>query len=155
MIVGIGLDVVETDRLAGALSGEGADAFQTRVFTPGELAACADRHDRVQALAARFAAKEACLKALGAGLFEAALLQVEIVPQKGGKGAPELRLTGALAERARRRRVRSVHVSLTHEPGVAAAVVILEGTRTRAPSGARSRRGTTTWTLEPLAQGTW
>ncbi len=150
MVIGIGIDIVETERLARALAAPGR--FQDRVFTAGELAACADRGDRTQALAARFAAKEACLKALGAGILEGGLRQVEIVSD--ARGAPQLRLAGTLAERARRCGVRHAHVSLTHEPGFAAAVVILEGTRTRAARPAR-RRDAGAWTLETLLNGTW
>src|ERR1044071_6847507 len=106
MIVGIGLDVVETERFARAL-GSAEARFAERVFTAGELAACASRADRIQALAARFAAKEACLKALGSGLLESALHDVEILSTRSG--APELRLVGALAERARDRGARSAH----------------------------------------------
>lgn len=140
MIVGIGLDVVPTERLARALEG-----FQERVFTAAELAACARRADRTQALAARFAAKEACFKALGVGILEGALQQVEIVSANGG--APQLRLAGPLARRARARGVSHAHVSLTHEPGLAAAVVILESTS--------PRRTSKTWTLETVSSGTW
>ena len=125
MVVGIGIDVVETARLTRALSAHG-ERFEEQVFTPGELADSTTRRDRTQALAARFAAKEACLKALSTGLFDgASLRQVEVV--SCDSGAPELRLTGALAERARQRGVRGLHVSLTHERGVAVAVVVLEG----------------------------
>jgi holo-[acyl-carrier protein] synthase len=125
MVVGIGIDVVETARLTRALLAQGR-RFEEQVFTPGELADSASRQDRIQALAGRFAAKEACLKALSTGLFEGITLrQAEVV--SGDAGAPQLRLTGPLAERARRRGVRSIYVSLTHERGVAAAVVVLEG----------------------------
>ena len=124
MVVGIGIDVVGTKRLARALSARGR-GFAERVFTPRELADCAERRDRTQALAARFAAKEACLKALGIGILEGvSLQQAEVVSAEGG--APALRLSGALAERAERRGVRSIHVSLTHERELAAAVVVLE-----------------------------
>ena len=151
MVVGIGLDIVDTDRLGRALDGPGA--FAERVFTAAELAACASRADRVQSLAARFAAKEACLKALGVGILEAALRQVEIV--SGAAGAPQLRLTGTLGARAQSRGVRNAHVSLTHEPGLAAAVVILEGIRVRALSRPKGRRVAGAWTVETLLSGTW
>ncbi len=157
MIVGIGLDIVETERFARALGpAEGQGRFVERVFTARELAACANRADRIQALAARFAAKEACLKALGSGLLESALHEVEISSMQSG--APQLRLAGDLAERARGRGVRSAHISLTHQPGLAAAVVILEGTLTRTasrPARHRGGRGVATWTLETVASGTW
>ena len=151
MVVGIGLDIVDTDRLSRALDCPGGLA--ERVFTAAELASCASRADRVQALAARFAAKEACLKALGVGILEAALRQVEIV--SGAAGAPQLRLTGTLGARAEIRGVRNAHVSLTHEPGLAAAVVILEGIRVHAPSRPKGRRVAGAWTVETLLSGTW
>lgn len=118
MIVGLGIDVVVVARWARALA-----EVETQIFTAQELAACADRVDRIDALAARFAAKEACLKALGVGIEHGGLRQVEIVSGVGG--APKLRLSGALAERACAANAGTVHVSLTHHEGVAAAVVIL------------------------------
>ncbi|MGH7520149.1 MAG: holo-ACP synthase [Gemmatimonadales bacterium] len=126
MIVGIGLDIVETGQLRRLLTEQG-DRFEQRVFTANERRTCNSRADREQALAARFAAKEACLKALGTGVDHGlSFLQVEIVEQEGG-GGPALHLTGAAAERARERGVRHVHVSLSHQPGMAAAAVVLEG----------------------------
>ena len=130
MILGVGIDVVDTERWARSLR-----RIQHEVFTPQELADCADRVDRVDALAARFAAKEACLKALDTGIRGGALRQIEIVSAPGG--APRIRLEGALATRARKAFVQRAHVSLTHEGGIAAAVVILEG----APQPARAGRG--------------
>ncbi len=122
MILGIGIDLVQVERMAKALRAHG-DRFEARVFTPGERADC---EGRPQGFAARFAAKEACLKALGTG-WSAGLSfrQVEVV--RGAAGQPSIVLTGAAAERAGRLGVRSIHVSLSHEPGVAAAVVVLEG----------------------------
>jgi len=122
MIIGIGLDIVDIARWRRSL-----ERTADQIFTPDELAACADRADRVDALAARFAAKEACLKALQAGIRRGGLRQVEVMPD--ASGAPAIRLTGELAERARAARVRRAHVSLSHHEGFAAAVVVLEGTR--------------------------
>ena len=125
MIVGLGLDIVEIAQIQRMLGKRGED-FEQRVFTQGERDACAGRVDRDQALAARYAAKEACLKALGSGVSEGlAFQQVEVVDGEGG--APILKLTGKAAERAKSRGVRQVHVTLSHQPGVAAAAVILEG----------------------------
>ncbi len=125
MIVGIGLDIVETGQLRRMLTEQG-DRFEQRVFTADERKTCNARADREQALAARFAAKEACLKALGTGVDHGlSFLQVEVVEQEGG--SPGLRLTGVAAERARARGVRHVHVSLSHQTGMAAAAVVLEG----------------------------
>lgn len=141
MIVGVGLDIVDAARWARLVAG-----IESEIFTPAELRTCADRIDRVDALAARFAAKEACLKALNAGIRDGGLRQIEIVSD--ASRAPQLRFTGALAARARARRVRSAHVSLSHQGGIAAAVVILEGTRKR------SRRDGPL-ALETVATGRW
>ena len=118
------MDVVETDRIARILVEHGP-RFRERVFTAGELADCRERVDEVQALAARFAAKEACLKALGTGWRRGfAFRDVEVVRTSGG--APVIRLARGAAAHAQERGVRAIHVSLTHERGVAAAAVILE-----------------------------
>lgn len=124
MIVGFGLDIVETNRIARLLSEHGP-RFRERVFTDGELADCRDRVDEAQALSARFAAKEACLKALGTGWRRGyAFRDVEVV--RAESGAPSLRLTGGSARRASELGVRAMHVTLSHERGLAAAAVILE-----------------------------
>ncbi len=125
MILGIGLDVVETARMARALGHHGT-RFAERVYTPTELADCAARPDRIEALAGRFAAKEAFLKALGSeSVLDLLLQQVEVV--RGDGGRPELRVAGGAAQRANSHGVRRLHLSLSHQPGLAAAVVILEG----------------------------
>lgn len=124
MILGVGLDVVETGRIARALTTYGS-RFAERVYTAAELAACADRADRIEALAGRFAAKEAFLKALGTGWISGITLrQVEVMRGQGGR--PELRLQGGAAARLEERGVRRVHLTISHQPGLAAAVVILE-----------------------------
>lgn len=123
MIVGLGMDLVATDRFERALSA--GDVLEERAFTSSEWSACAARADRAQALAARFAAKEACFKALGTGWGNGyALREVEVVSQDSGR--PDLRLSGRAAERAAALGVRTIHVSLSHDGGAAAAVVVLE-----------------------------
>jgi len=122
--VGLGIDVVEVARLADALRRHG-DHFVERVFTDRERAACDPRADRVLALAARFAAKEACLKALGTGWAEGlGFRDVEVVRE--GNQPPRLVLHREAARRAEALGVIRSHVSLTHQPGLAAAVVVLE-----------------------------
>lgn len=124
MIVGLGIDLLETARLDRALLRTAG--FEARVFTEKESADCAARGDRIQALAARFAAKEACLKALGTGWAGGlGFRQVEVVRE--ASGSPTLRLHGAAAARAASLGVRRIHVSLTHQATAAAAVVLLEG----------------------------
>ena len=125
MILGIGFDLVEVSRIARAL-GEHGGRFESRVFTASELSDCDGRADRDQALAARFAAKEACLKALGTGWAHGlGFQQVEVL--RAGGGRPVLRLLGVAKARADALGVRSALVSLTHQKGMAGAVVVLEG----------------------------
>ena len=125
MTVGIGIDLVDVERLHRAL-GQHGRRFEARIFTPGEIADCAGRADRTLALAARFAAKEACLKALGTGWSQGlGFRDVEVV--RGPSGRPEIRLHGRAAARAQGLGAERIHVSLTHERRVAAAVVVLDG----------------------------
>lgn len=123
MILGLGLDVVPISRMAGVLERHGARATR-RLFSTAEQEDCATRGSPAQHYAARFAAKEAVLKALGA---PPGLRWCEIEVRSARGGAPVLFLSGAAAEAARRRGVTSQHVSLTHAGDVAAAVVVLEG----------------------------
>ena len=124
MIVGLGIDLVEVARFADALGRHG-DRFVDRVFTGAERDACDLRADRVLALAARFAAKEACHKALGTGWAEGlGFHDVEV--EREGNRPPRLVLHGAAARRAEALGVIRSYVSLTHQPGMAAAVVVLE-----------------------------
>ncbi len=124
MILGVGIDLVPVARVERMLNRYG-DRFVHRMFRPGE---CRGRGGLYppESLAARIAAKEAAFKALGTGRAGGVRwTDVEVV---GGQGrAPGLRLHGAARERALVRGVRRVHVSLTHQAGTAAAVVVLEG----------------------------
>ncbi|GCD44968.1 MULTISPECIES: holo-ACP synthase [Streptomyces] len=122
MIVGVGIDVAEIDRFAAAL--ERTPDMATRLFVERELTLPSGERRGIASLAARFAAKEAVAKALGApaGLrwtdAEVAVLET---------GQPILKIRGTVAERAAELGVRSWHVSLSHDAGVASAVVIAEG----------------------------
>lgn len=124
MVKGLGIDLVEIPRFAAALSRHGA-RLEARLFTPQERKDCASRADRTQALAARFAAKEAALKALGTG-WSGGLGFCQIEIERGEQGAPILRLHGRAAARAAELGAARLHVSLSHQPGLAAAVVLLE-----------------------------
>ena len=125
MVLGIGVDVVEVARLSRALEKHPV-RLEERVFTAEERSDCAGRVDRDLALAARFAAKEACLKALGTGWAGGvSFLQVEV--QRDAAGRPSLRLHGRAAETAAGLGVTATHLSLSHQPSVAVAVVVLEG----------------------------
>ena len=114
---GIGIDLLEIERLERAM--ERRPALAHRLFTDGERAYAAARARPGQHLAARFCAKEAVAKALRLDAWS--FRDVEVV---GGDGPPEVRLHGAVAERARELGV-EVRVSLTHTRSEAAAVAVL------------------------------
>jgi holo-[acyl-carrier protein] synthase len=130
VIVGIGLDLVETARIERALDRWG-QAFLGRLFTPGEVADSGlGRGRRAQRLAARLAAKEAVFKALGRGRPGQGLpglgwLEVEVV--KAESGRPEIVLSGRALARAEELGVTRVLVSLTHIKDIAAAQVVCLG----------------------------
>ncbi len=115
-VVGIGVDVADVARFAAAI--ERTPAMLARVLTEAEREVA-----RPERLAARFAAKEALAKALGAppGLL---WHDAEVVPEPSGR--PSLRITGTVAAAADRLGVRSLHLSLTHDGGVAVAFVVVE-----------------------------
>ena len=116
MTLGIGLDLLEIARFERALTRR--PRLAERVFTDGELAYAAERARPSQHLAARFCAKEAVAKALGLRAW--AFREVEVVATGG---APEIRLHGAVADRARGLGA-EVKVSLTHTGETAGAVAI-------------------------------
>ena len=125
MIVGVGIDQVEVARMAGLLARR-PERARGRLFTEGERARCDGRVEPAECYAVRFAAKEAFLKAVGTGWDgSVAWREMEVVSGPGGR--PRLRVDGAAARRLRQAGASSIHLSCTHEAGVAAAVVILEG----------------------------
>ena len=115
MIVGLGIDVVDVARFEEAL--ERTPGLRVRLFTAGE------RDRPLASLAARFAAKEALAKALGApaGMEWA---DAEVVSEDSGR--PQFDIRGTVKSRADALGVTSVHLSLSHDAGVASAVVVLE-----------------------------
>jgi len=121
----VGLDVVDLGRLAGVLERHGA-AFERRVFVAGEIRPGLRGPARVAHLGGLFAAKEAVLKALGTGWSEGVgFRQVEI--RRSAAGAPEVELHAVAAQRAQQLGVRQIHLSISHDGGVAAAVAVFEG----------------------------
>jgi len=124
VILGLGLDVAELGRIRESLARFGA-RFVGRVLTETE----AEAMPKVNAeayVAARFAAKEACAKALGTGFADGVTMR-DIEVRSLASGAPVLQLSGRASELAASLGATSIHVSLTHGRDVAAAVVILEG----------------------------
>jgi holo-[acyl-carrier protein] synthase len=129
MIVGLGIDVVDVarlERLIGASAPkERARRFLERCFTARERAFCDARKDRATCYAGRFAAKEAVVKALGAPPG----VRWTDIEVSSGQRAPEVKLGGAADRAARGLAVESVHLSLTHDGGIAAAAAVLEARR--------------------------
>ena len=135
MILGIGTDLANIDRIQNTLHRFG-DRFRNRVFTPTELAKAARRHDEAGTLAKRWAAKEACSKALGTGL-RMGIAWRDMAVSNLGTGQPVMHLTGWAADRLARmtplghRAV--VHVTLTDDHPWAQAFVVIEALPLAAP----------------------
>lgn len=121
-VIGIGVDVVEIERFRRSL--ERTPTMRDRLFTPVELAYVAPKVDPVPSLAARFAAREAVMKALGLGLGAFGFHEVWV--ERAESGAPSLAITGRAAELADRAGVVRWHLSLTHSDLVAVAYVVAE-----------------------------
>ena len=123
-VAGLGLDICSVERMKRLIEGPRGQRFLERVYTPGERDACAKRADPAAAYAARFAAKEALIKALGApeGLR---WRDMEVVRDRG---APAFQLSGQARVEVLRRDA-AVHLSLSHDAGVAAAAVVLDEPR--------------------------
>ena len=114
-VIGVGIDVVDIDRFQASL--DCTPALRERLFTPAEV------QRPIASLAARFAAKEAIAKALGAPVGMA-WHDAEIVSEETGR--PRFEVRGTVAARAEQLGVAHVHVSLSHDAGIASAVVVLE-----------------------------
>jgi holo-[acyl-carrier protein] synthase len=128
MILGIGSDLCDIRRIERSLERFG-DRFTHRIFTEGERARSDRRAARAQSYARRFAAKEACAKALGTGLSHGVFWRdMEVVNLPSGK--PTLRLTGGALDKLRAMTPEGheaiVHVSLTDDPPIAQAFVVIE-----------------------------
>jgi holo-[acyl-carrier protein] synthase len=127
-ILGTGIDIIEVERVRAALERERTGArFRARVFTPREIAYCESRgRARYQSYAARFAAKEATMKALGTGWNRnAGWEEIEVLRERGR--APTIVLSGKAAKFAARQNVRRFHLSISHTALGAIAHVIAEG----------------------------
>ncbi|MFZ0590109.1 MAG: holo-ACP synthase [Bryobacteraceae bacterium] len=125
MILGIGSDLAEVDRIEQSFEKYG-QRFLNRVYTAREVAYSLRKKNYAERLAARFAAKEAGMKAIGTGWHRGVTWRdFEVVNEPSGR--PTLRLSGAAATIAAQLGVTSISLSLTHTSTVAMAVVILEG----------------------------
>ena len=128
MIVGLGVDLIEIDRVKRAYLRHG-QRFINRLFTPGEAQYCLHKKDPHPSLAGRFAAKEAVIKAFGHGFGGRwKWTQIEVVRQPSGK--PTLKLTGIMEELRSERQIDRVHLTIAHSKRDATATVIFESSKT-------------------------
>jgi holo-[acyl-carrier protein] synthase len=121
-MIGIGIDLVDIERFRRSL--ERTPTMRTRLFTDVELAYVAPQVDPVPSLAARFAAREAVMKALGVGLGAFGFHEVWV--ERSGSGQPWLAFAGRAAELSEQAGVVTWHLSLTHTDHTAAAYVIAD-----------------------------
>jgi len=124
VIIGVGVDIIEVSRIAAAVAHpRTGERFRQRVFTPGEDEYCGRRRNNAaHSYAARFAAKEAVMKALGAGF---SWQDIEVMRHRGA--APTIVLHGRAAAHAATLGIRRLHLSLSHIAAQAIAYVIAEG----------------------------
>ena len=124
MIVGTGIDIAEVPRIAESIERFG-ERFLHRVFTESEIQYCDSKANRVERYAARFAAKEAAMKALGTGWSHGVRWRdIEVARQPGSR--PTIKFHGKAADFAARVGAKNVALSLSHTPDQAIASVILE-----------------------------
>jgi holo-[acyl-carrier protein] synthase len=124
VIVGLGLDIAEIDRITAAITRHGA-AILERLYTPTEVAYCESHKNKFERYAARFAAKEAAMKALGTGWTHGVRWRdIEVANAPGGK--PTLRLQGVARQFAEKLGVRNISLTITHSGNLALAQVIFE-----------------------------
>jgi holo-[acyl-carrier protein] synthase len=125
MIIGTGIDLCEVDRIEKAIAAQYGRRLVERVFTPLEIAYAESKANKFERYAARFAAKEAGMKALGTG-WRGGLTWRDLEVSNLPSGRPTLRLYGKAAEIATRLGVRQISLSLTHTAAQAMALVVLE-----------------------------
>jgi holo-[acyl-carrier protein] synthase len=123
MIIGTGIDIIEVERIALRVGKD--NGFKELVFSKDEMSYCDAKASPYEHYAARFAAKEAFLKAVGRG-WDTGLHWNEIEIVKEAKGKPVLRITGETEKMLAPMGIRIIHVSLSHLKSMATAIVILE-----------------------------
>ena len=119
-MIGVGTDLVDLDRFREAV--ERTPGLIDRLFTAEERAYAERRHDPIERYAARFAAKEAVMKALGVGLGACEMSEIEVV--RADSGAPDIHLHGRAADLAAEKGVSEWRLSLTHTDTAAHAIAI-------------------------------
>jgi holo-[acyl-carrier protein] synthase len=124
LIVGLGADITEVERIQGAIERQG-ERLLRRLYTPAEIAYCERFKNKFERYAGRFAVKEAAMKALGTGWSHGVRwVDIEVVREKGGK--PMLALAGEAKKIAERMGVKNIAITITHTEKQALALVIFE-----------------------------
>jgi holo-[acyl-carrier protein] synthase len=124
VIVGLGLDIAEVDRITRVITRYG-DSVLKKLYTPREIAYCESHKNKFERYAARFAAKEAAMKALGTGWSRGVRWRdIEVVNIRGGK--PTLVLEGVARQIAEGMGAKNIALSITHSENIAMAQVIFE-----------------------------
>ncbi len=123
MIAGIGTDIVEVERIANKLVK--ANGFKNLVFSKAEIAYCESKTNKAEHFAARFAAKEAFLKAIGTGLsIEFDLNEIEVLNKESGQ--PYFRFSDGLQSWLATKGYKNILVSISHTKSMASAYVVVE-----------------------------
>jgi holo-[acyl-carrier protein] synthase len=123
MIIGTGIDIIEVERISVRVTGE--SGFRDLVFSQNEMRYCDAKAFPAEHYAARFAAKEAFLKAIGRGWDSGLYLhEIEVLNEQNGK--PSIRLSGKTEKELFKMGIKKIHVSLSHLKSMATAVIILE-----------------------------
>jgi holo-[acyl-carrier protein] synthase len=123
MLIGIGIDIIEVDRIAHRVGRD--TGFRELVFSKNEIIYCESKAFPFEHYAARFAAKEAFLKAIGRG-WDSGLSLNEIEIVNDPKGRPEIKISGETEKQLTPLGIKKIYVSLAHIKSMATAVVMLE-----------------------------
>jgi holo-[acyl-carrier protein] synthase len=122
MIAGIGIDLIEIEKIAVSI---GSESYLRKVFTEAEIKECRSVSNSAERFAGKFAAKEAFMKAIGRGIRQGVwFTQIEVLNEESG--APYIRVNSDIETCLNELGVKTIHVSVTHTRSTAAAVVILE-----------------------------
>lgn len=124
MILGIGIDLVKNERIKELII-KYKEHFLNKVYTESEIEYCQKKAEPAVSFAARFAAKEALLKALGTGLRNSSWQDIKV--ENDNLGKPVLKLTGSTKSKSEKIGVKSIFLSISHEKDYSVAQVVLEG----------------------------
>jgi holo-[acyl-carrier protein] synthase len=130
-VLGVGIDLCDVERLRAAM--QRTPGMRNRIFSEAEQEYCERRHDPAERYAARFAAKEAVLKAMGCGLGSCAVRDIQVLNEKTGE--PRVLLVDTAAQLAADKGVVGWHLSLTHTSSLAQATALALGPRESGPRG--------------------